>query len=112
MKRNFYFRKSLTTHIEACDDLTYTSFSIIWQFPLIDVIITPGQMAVDTNLQVLDLLFDDKEGVLMKEGVDNPVPQLDFVSTLLNNSIFNDLICCISNSSSRYYDVTTDDTFV
>lgn len=97
MKRNFYFGKSLTTHIEACDDLTYTSFSIIWQFPLIDVIITPGQMAVDTNLQVLDLLFDDKEGVLMKEGVDNPVPQLDFGDLDLFSG---DLLECALNEAN------------
>lgn len=39
-------------------------------------------MEVDANLQVLDLLFDDQEGVLSKEFDNTHVPPLDFVSIL------------------------------
>ena len=57
-------------------------------------------MAVDTNLQVLDLLFDDQDGVLSKEVDD--VPPLDFS----NLDFFSgDLLeCALSEANIGDYD--------
>lgn len=57
-------------------------------------------MAVDANLQVLDLLFDDQDGVLSKEVDD--VPPLDFVSIdLLPASVTRLMILC-NSTDARY----------
>lgn len=62
-------------------------------------------MAVDANLHVLDLLFDDQDGVLSKEVDD--VPPLDFVSIdLLPASVTCTRLMILCNSTDARYTIS------
>jgi hypothetical protein len=51
-------------------------------------------MAVDTNLQVLDLLFDDQDGVLSKEVVTRSCVVRGFPELLTSKLRFGDIYHC------------------